>query len=147
MSVFSKLLGLEGDCDSDDCIYYLNCIRFFNEKYDYFFVNFKFFQRSGTQIQHNSGEKVFVDSVVSLELIDMLFMKQVEEKEYQKLKEYVKEFEIFDSNSQNNQIEFDLLMLKILEVYSIQKEETRKHLKYIFYAADVKYFNQSFKQI
>jgi len=29
-------------------------------------------------------------------------------------------------------------MLKILEVYSIQKEKMKNHLKYLFYAADVK---------
>lgn len=34
-------------------------------------------------------------------------------------------------------IEFDLLMIKILEVYSLQKEEMKNHLKYLFYAADV----------
>ena len=34
-------------------------------------------------------------------------------------------------------VEFDLLMIKILEVYTIQKEVMKNHLKYLFYAADV----------
>lgn len=37
-------------------------------------------------------------------------------------------------------IEFDLLMIKIFEVYAIQKEEMKNHLKYLFYAADVNFF-------
>lgn len=34
-------------------------------------------------------------------------------------------------------VEFDLLMIKILEVYANQKDEMKNHLKYLFYAADV----------
>lgn len=35
-------------------------------------------------------------------------------------------------------IEFDLIMLKIMEIYEIQKTEMKAHLQYLFYAADVK---------
>lgn len=35
-------------------------------------------------------------------------------------------------------IEFDLIMLKIMDIYEIQKTEMKAHLQYLFFAADVK---------
>ena len=31
--MFSKLLGLEDESDSDDCIYFINCMKYLNEKF------------------------------------------------------------------------------------------------------------------